>query len=83
MGPEGPRGHPGGHSLGHPIFGDTLGDTPRDTRARRARETPVAGWRDRKKCLQGIYFVKNVARMLGLRKQRESGVNFAFENPSH
>ena len=30
-----------------PIFGDTLGDTPGTLRARRARETPVAGWRDR------------------------------------
>ena len=31
-----------------PIFGDTLGDTPGTLRARRARETPVAGRRDRK-----------------------------------
>ena len=30
-----------------PIFGDTLGDTPGTLRARRARETPVAGRRDR------------------------------------
>ena len=30
-----------------PIFRDTLGDTPGTLRARRARETPVAGRRDR------------------------------------
>ena len=33
-----------------PVFGDTLGDAPRDTRARRARETPIAGRRDRNSC---------------------------------
>ena len=38
-------GHPVGSDT--PVLGDTLGDTPRDTRARRARETPVAGRRDR------------------------------------
>ena len=31
-----------------PVFGDTLGDTPGTLRARRARETPVAGRRNRK-----------------------------------
>ena len=31
-----------------PVFGDTLGDTPGTLRARRARETPVAGQRDHK-----------------------------------
>ena len=43
-GPEGPR-----RTLPRtpPIFGDTLGDTPGTLRARRARETPVAGRRDR------------------------------------
>ena len=47
-GPEGPRGHPVGHSLGHPPFSGTLSwDTPGTLRARRARETPVAGRRDR------------------------------------
>ena len=33
-----------------PVFGDT----PRDTRARRARETPVAGRRDRKPSSEGV-----------------------------
>ena len=35
-----------------PVFGDTLGDTPGTLRARRARETPVAGRRDRNTNLQ-------------------------------
>ena len=39
-GPEGPRRHP----VGHPRFSGTLSGTPPGTlRARRARETPVAG----------------------------------------
>ena len=50
---SGPRGHPVGHSLGHPPFSGTLSGTlraPGTLRARRARETPVAGRRDRKFC---------------------------------
>ena len=42
-GPEGPRGHPVGHSVGHPPFSGTLSGTLREP----ARETPVAGRRDR------------------------------------
>ena len=43
-GPEGPRRHPVGHSVGHPPFSGTLSGTlPGTLRARRARETPVAG----------------------------------------
>ena len=42
-GPEGPQRHPG-HSVGHPPFSGTLSGTlPGTLRARRARETPVAG----------------------------------------
>ena len=46
-GAEGNRRHPVGHSLGHPPFSGTLPGTLQG-HLRRARETPVAGWRDRK-----------------------------------
>ena len=45
-----------------PIFGDTLGDTPGTLRARRARETPVAGRRDRK-----LFFASEVIFSLVLK----------------
>ena len=42
-GPKSPGDTPWDTRSDTPVFGDTLGDTPQDTRARRARETPVAG----------------------------------------
>ena len=43
-----------------PIFGDTLGENPGTLRARRARETPVAGRRDRNTRKFGETFVVKV-----------------------
>ena len=49
--PEGPRRHSVGHSRRHPRFSGTLSGTlPETPRARRARETPVAGRGVRKFC---------------------------------
>ena len=45
--PEPPGDTPRDTLSDTPVFWDTLGDTPRDTRARGARETLVAGRRDR------------------------------------
>ena len=49
-GARGPKGPGDTRDTLHrtPVLRDTLGDNSRDTRARRARETPVAGRRDRK-----------------------------------
>ena len=50
-GPKGPGDTPSDTPRTPPIFGDTLGDTLGTLRARRARETPVAGRRDLQ-CMQ-------------------------------
>ena len=54
-----------------PIFGDTLGDTPGTVRARRARETPAAGRRDRKhRIAEWLARVDRVCRTLAIGDRR-------------
>ena len=56
-GPKGRGDTPWDTPLDTSVFGDTLGDTPRDTWARRAWETPVAGRRDRKRWVVSKLFL--------------------------
>ena len=59
-------GHPVGHCLGHPPFRGHSRDTPGTLRARRARETPVAGRRDR----------KNRSKVMNFSTSHRSGRNY-------